>query len=174
MKKQLFLIFGIAAGLLLATGPATADDDKSIDYYWYDGGNSLQGSWLVETTVRVHAEDCTTAAPVPGNAPNPFPAFNSFHQGGTMTEQGSRSSPGRRSTGFGVWERTGHRKYAYRLQFHSFDVNGLLTATMDIRTQLKLARDGETFEGVSRFVRTDISGNALKICATMTGERINL
>lgn len=174
MKKQLVLIFGIAAGLLLATGAATADYDKSIDYYWYDGGNSLQGSWLVETTVRVHAEDCTTAAPVPGNAPNPFPAFNSFHQGGTMTEQGSRSSPGRRSTGFGVWERTGHRKYAYRLQFHSFDVNGLLTATMDIRTQLKLARDGETFEGVSRFVRTDISGNALKICATMTGERINL
>lgn len=174
MKKQLVLIFGIAAGLLLATGPAKADYDKSIDYYWYDGGNSLQGSWLVETTVRVHAEDCTTAAPVPGNAPNPFPAFNSFHQGGTMTEQGSRSSPGRRSTGFGVWERTGHRKYAYRLQFHSFDVNGLLTATMDIRTQLKLARDGETFEGVSRFVRTDISGNALNFCATMTGERINL
>lgn len=174
MKKHLFLIFGIAAGLLLATGAATADYDKSIDYYWHDGGNSLQGSWLVETTVRVHAEDCTTAPLVPPFAPNPFSAFNSFHQGGTMTEQGSRSSPARRSTGFGVWERTGHRKYAYRLQFHSFDANGLLAATMDIRTQLKLARDGETFEAVSRFVRTDISGNALNFCATMTGERINL
>ena len=174
MKKHLFFIYGTAASLLLAAGAATADYGKDIDYYWRDGGNSLQGSWLVETTVRLPADDCTTAPLVPPFAPNPFPAFNSFHFGGTMTEQGSRSSPGSRSPGFGVWERNGRRKYAYHLQFHSFDANGLLGATMDIRTQLKLAGDGETFERVSRFVRTDISGNALNFCATMTGERINL
>jgi len=66
-----------------------------------------------------------------------------------MTEQGSRSSPAKRSTGFGVWERTGGR-------------------------QLTLAKDGETFEGISRFIRTDISGNALNFCATMNGARMGL
>ena len=111
---------------------------------------------------------------VPPFAPNPFPAFNTFHMGGTMTEQGSRSSPANRSTGFGVWERSGIRTYGYRLLFHSFDGNGLLSATMDITSDVKLAKDGQTFEGVSRLVRTDTSGNALHFCATLVGERIVL
>jgi hypothetical protein len=61
-----------------------------------------------------------------------------------------------------------------RLMFHSFDVNGLLTATMDITMELKLAKDGDTFMGVSRFVRTDLSGNVLNFCATMDGQRFTL
>lgn len=170
MKKQMFLIYGIAAGLLLSSAATTADNSNR----WRHDGVTLEGTWAVETTIRVDAEDCSTADLVPPFAPNPFPSFNSFHTGGTMNEHGSRSSPAFRSPGFGIWERTGRRAYAYRLMFHSFDANGLLSATMDIRTQLKLAKDGETFEGLSRFVRTDISGNALKFCATMNGQRIVL
>jgi len=45
---------------------------------------------------------------------------------------------------------------------------------MDIATDLALSDDGETFEGVSRFIRTDISGNALNFCATMSGSRMTL
>ncbi len=170
MKKFLFLGISSFAALSLLSGLVMADND----YFGHDGGASLVGSWQVDTTVRVDAEDCTTAPLVPPFAPNPFPSFNSFHLGGTMNEHGSRSSPAMRSPGFGVWERTGGRKYEYHLMFHSFDENGLLSATMSIRTDLKVARNGESFEGVSRFVRTDISGNVLDFCATMTGERINL
>ena len=170
MKKLLIVICSTAAGLLLASAAATADHSRD----WRDGGKSLVGAWQVETTVRVHAEDCTTAPLVPPFAPNPFPSFNTFHFGGTMNEHGSRSSPAQRSPGVGVGERTGRSEYDYRLLFHSFDENGLLTATMDIRTQLVLAKDRETFDGVSRFTRTDISGNVLNFCATMSGQRIML
>ena len=52
--------------------------------------------------------------------------------------------------------------------------NAPLSATRDTRTQPKLGKTGNTFEGVSRFVRTDISGNDVNFCATMSGERIIL
>ncbi len=124
-------------------------------------------------TLRADAPDCTIASIV-GVGLNPFPSFNTFHKGGTMSEFGTRVPPATRTSGHGVWRRSGHRTYDYRLLFYSFDANGLLTATMDIRTDLMLAPDGDTFEGVSRFLRTDISGNAVRFCATMNGKRISL
>ena len=170
MNAMQKLGYGAVASMLLVASSVSAGDDLN----WRNFDVNIRGSWEVETTVRLPADDCTTAPLVPPFAPNPFPAFNTFHMGGTMTEQGSRSSPANRSTGFGVWERSGSRTYAYRLLFHSFDGNGLLSAIMDITSDVKLAKDGQTFEGVSRLVRTDTSGNALHFCATLIGERIVL
>lgn len=167
MKKLTSLACGTAASLLLATGSVSAGNDAQY------ARRTLEGAWQVVTTVRVPAEDCTTAPPLPPDAPNPFPSFNTFHEGGTMSEWGSRSPPANRSSGHGVWEYLGGNKFGYRLMFHSFD-NGLLAATMDIRTELKLSKNGETFRGVSRFVRTDVSGNALTFCATARGKRFSL
>ena len=167
MNKSAWLALGTAAGLMLLSGSALTHDNNN------DPRPTIQGAWQVEATLRVDGPDCTIAAIV-GTGVNPFRALNTFHEGGTMNEWGTRSPPATRGVGSGVWERTGHNKYRYRLLFHSFDANGLLTATMDIRTDLKLARDGDTFEGVSRFLRTDISGNAIRFCATMNGERISL
>jgi hypothetical protein len=121
----------------------------------------------------VPAADCTTAALVP-SGPNPFPSFNTFHFGGTMSEFGSRAAPATRSSGHGVWKRVGYDAFAYRLMFHSFDANGFLTAKMDIKSDVTLGADGLTFTGVSRFVRTDLSGNVLNFCATLTGARVTL
>lgn len=174
MKELSIMIYSSAAWLLLASGAAIADRESQNDFRWFDGRHSLVGAWQVETTVRRNAADCANADPLPPLAPNPFPSFSTFHFGGTMNEQGSRSPPARRSPGFGIWKRTGRHDYSYRVMFQSFDVNGLLAATMDIRTQLVLAKDGETFDGISRFVRTDISGNVLNFCATMNGQRITL
>jgi hypothetical protein len=70
--------------------------------------------------------------------------------------------------------RTGYRSFEYHAAFFSFDVNGLLAGTMDIRADLKLDRQGDAFEGVSRLVRTDLSGNELRFCATLSGERLSL
>lgn len=66
------------------------------------------------------------------------------------------------------------RQFACHLRLHSFYANGLLAATMDIAADLALANDGETFDGASGFIRTDISGNALNFCATMSGSRMTL
>jgi len=175
MTKSGIFIGSAAAGLLLACGLATAsNNDHEDDNVRRSGGGALAGTWDVETTVRVNAVDCTTAPLVPPFAPNPFPSFYAFHDGGTMTEQGSRSPPSNRSTGFGVWERTRQLQYASLVKFHSFDENGLLAATIQIRTQMSLTKSGETFSGVGYLIRTDISGNALTFCVTMTGQRIEL
>jgi len=174
MNKHHFrlLTFSTAASLLLIATSVSAD----TDYDGRDSGESLQGAWLVETTVRLPAEDCSTAPLLPPPAPNPFPTFNTFHEGGTMSEWGSRSSPARRSSGHGVWERIGRHKYAYRLMFHSFDETGALVATMDWHTTIILSKDGNAFNGIGRFVRTNVDETVpvLNFCATMTGARIAL
>ena len=169
MNKFTWLAFGAATCLMVVAGSAFSDNN----YDWRHWGNSIEGAWQVEMTVRLPAEDCTTSPPVPFGI-NPFPSFNTFHEGGTMSEQGSRSSPANRSPGFGVWERIGHRKYAYRNMFHSFDDDGILIATMDITSELRLSNHGDTFTGVSHFVRTEVSGIARNFCATVTGERFTL
>ena len=169
MNKFKLLAVGATASLLLAAGPVSAGNGSTS----HGSGSSLQGAWEIEVIVRFPADDCTKADPVPFG-PNPFPSFSTFHEGGTMNEHGSRSSPANRSPGFGVWERLGNRRYGYHLMFHSFGADGLLAATMDISTRLVLARDGDTFEGVSRFVFTSVDGTAQNFCATMTGERFTL
>lgn len=167
MNKFAVLAVSTAASLLLLTGSALAHNDMKGPM------PTIQGAWQVEVTLRADGPDCTIA-PVVGVGFNPFPSFNTFHKGGTMSEFGTRSPPATRTSGHGVWERTGHRTFDYRVLFYSFDANGLLTATMDIRSDLKLAMNGNTFEGVSRFLRTDISGNELRFCATLSGVRISL
>jgi hypothetical protein len=171
MSRFKVAICSATAGLLLVTSFASATDND-----WRYAGNSLQGAWLVDMTVRLPADDCTTAPLLPPPAPNPFPAFNTFHEGGTMSEWGSRVSPSRRSSGHGVWERVGNQRYAYRLMFHSFDEFGALTATMDWHMTLKLSKDGDSFEGVGRFTRTSVDETApvLNFCGTMTARRISL
>lgn len=167
MNKFTLLACSTSASLSLLAGFAQANTDEK------PARPELEGAWQVEVTLRVDGPDCTIA-PIIGVGPNPFPSFNTFHRGGTMSEWGTRAPPATRGSGQGVWKRTGYSKFDYRVLFHSFDVNGLLTATMDIRSDLKLATNGNTFVGVSRFLRTDISGNELHFCATMNGERISL
>lgn len=167
MNKFALLACSTAASLSLLTGSALANNDGKRP------APTLEGAWQVVVTLRADGPDCTIA-PIVGVGVNPFPSFNTFHKGGTMSEWGTRAPPATRGSGQGVWGRTGHRTFDYRVLFHSFDANGLLTATMDIRSGLVLAMNGNTFEGVSRFLRTDISGNALRFCATLSGERILL
>ena len=168
MNKLAMLACSSAASLSLLAGSALADN-----YDEWPPRPTLEGAWQVEVTLRADGPDCTIA-PIVGVGVNPFQSFNTFHKGGTMAEFGTRSPPATRTPGHGVWQRRGHRTYDYRELFYSFDANGLLTATMDIRTDVKLAMDGNTFGGVSRFLRTDVSGNTLRFCATMSGKRISL
>lgn len=168
MKRLISLTGAATATVLLATGSVSADPASLA------GPRTLEGAWQVVTTVRVPADNCSTAPPLPAfpDAPNPFPAFNTFHDGGTMSEWGSRSPPANRGSGHGVWERIGKNRFGYRLMFHSF-TNGLLSATMDIRSRIRLSQNGEKFTGVSRFTRTAVDGTVLSFCATQEGQRFS-
>jgi hypothetical protein len=167
MGKLSSLGCGALASLGLFAGTASADANGSPPQ------PQLEGAWQVVVTLRVDASDCTTATVIV-DPWNPFPSFNTFHRGGTMSEFGTRSPPSTRTSGHGVWKRTGGRTYEYRSVFFSFTPDNVLAANMDVRADIKLTRNGRKFEGVSRLVRTDLAGNALHFCATLAGERITL
>jgi len=172
MKKIALFRCGLTLSVVLISASAFAGNGE---HDWLPGthARAIIGTWQVEVTVRFNEPDCTTAAPVPFG-PNPFPSLNTFHLGGTLSETGSRSPPSMRSPGHGVWERTGHRTYDARYTFQGFDENGFLATNMDIRSALKLSADGETFTGVSRLLFSDISGNEVPFCATLSGVRFSL
>lgn len=170
MKKLALLSCSAAIAIVLMAGSAVAAGSRPE---WRSPMAPIVGAWQVEVTVRFDAQDCTTSPEVPFG-PNPFPSLNTFHVGGTMSETGSRSAPSARSPGHGVWERTGRWTYDARYTFQGFDANGFLATNMDIRSSITLAADGDSFEGVSRLLLADISGNVMPFCATLTGVRFAL
>jgi hypothetical protein len=167
--RTTLLVNCLAASVLALHSAAAPADDRD-----HSKRNTIEGAWDVVVTLRVPAEDCRTAAPVTVGS-NPFPSFNTFHKGGTMSEYGTRNVPASRTSGHGVWRRAGKDEFVYRLSFFSFDsVNGILVARMDIRSNLTLSDDGQTFEGVSRFVRTNFGSTVQNFCATLAGTRMSL
>jgi len=83
MNKFVILACSTAVGLMTATGSVSASDQKNWGYTW----PALEAAWQIETTIRLDAEDCTTADPV--GFPNPFPSFSMFHEGGTIHDKSS-------------------------------------------------------------------------------------
>ena len=167
MKKMILLAWSTMA---CATLPAAA---LSAVAPGAQARPTIVGTWQVEVTVRVHAADCTTAAPVPFG-PNPFPSLNTFHRGGTVSETGSRSPPSLRGPGHGVWKRTGTQTFSSRFTFQGFDANGFLATNMDVRSDYTVSADGGTLEGVSRLQFSDVSGNVVPFCATLQGVRFSI
>ena len=167
MKRLTVLIGGVIASLPLSASPVSPQAEVPPPQ------PQLEGAWQVVVTLRVDAPDCKKAEIV-AFGPNPFPSFNTFHRGGTMSEFGTRVPPAARTSGHGVWKRTGDRSFEYRSEFFVFDGDGLVAANMDIRSELRLSRTGNKFTGVSRLVMTEISGNEQPFCATLSGERIRL
>ena len=167
MKRLTVLVSGVIASLSLSASPVSPQAVVPPPL------PQLEGAWQVVVTLRVDAPDCKTAEIV-GFGPNPFPSFNTFHRGGTMSEFGTRVPPAARTSGHGVWKRTGDSSFKYRSEFFIFDGNGLVAANMDIRSKLRLSLTGNKFTGISRLVMTEVSGNVQPFCATLSGERIRL
>lgn len=130
----------------------------------------IEGVWTKEVTLR----NCTTGEVAP--VPNPvFPAINTFHAGGTMSEHGARFSPATRTNGQGIWKRIGHRTFATRTLWHNFDASGLFSGTFDVWTTQTVSADGVTSTTRATFVITDPNGVVLvRGCATEVGRRVEL
>ncbi len=170
MNKFKIISYLAASMLSLASGAASATHAQAdVGRHFYNW--SIVGAWEVVVTLRVSTPNCATAAIV-GFGPNPFPSFNTFHLGGTMSEFGTRSAA--RGSGHGIWKRVGSNTFKYRNMFHSFDANGLFFRTANTLADVTLEEDGQTLTGVARLTFTDLSGNTLNFCATLAGTRITL
>jgi hypothetical protein len=163
--KRMFL--GTLIGSCLVLGSALAGSESPSTWHY---APSLVGTWQFEMTVRNNAPDCTTSEPI-AFGPNPFPALISYHEGGTLNEFASRTSPAVRSTGFGSWKQTGSNRYKERHTFMEFDPNGLLWRTMVIESNIRLSKNGNAYDAVMRLELTDISGNVVNFCATAEAVR---
>jgi hypothetical protein len=161
----------IAAGIGAALALGTALAASSGPTVWTNGP-TLVGTWRFEMTVRVDAEDCSTSEPITFG-PNPFPGLASFHEGGTMTEYASRTGPSIRTTGFGSWEQTALYRYEARHTFMEFDETGALWRNMEIESKIVVGSlYGNHYKAVSRLRLSDVSGNVVKLCATIEGDRL--
>ena len=128
---------------------------------------SIIGVWTMEVTLR----NCATGDPLPGVAP--FPASNTFHRGGTMTEFGARFSPALRGVGQGVWKRTGRYTFESHFFFYRFDAAGTFVGSQDVRRTIQLSADGAWLSATAAVEITDISGVVIaRGCATEDGARL--
>lgn len=160
------LLAAAAAAISLTGQPAAFADGGHHDNA---RANQIVGLWSTEVTLR----NCATGDVAP--VPNPiFLAVNTFHKGGTLTEDGARFSPALRNTGQGVWQRTGRRTFESRMLFHLFDANGLFTGTQDIWRTLTLAPDGQSFTASASVTITRPGLPTITGCATEVAERVEL
>ena len=157
MNKLALLTCCAAVGLSSHTGTALAGEKPTIE-----------GAWEIVVTLRQNGPDCSTAEIIPGGngAANPFPTFCTATTKGLLSEYGSRASPAHRTRAPVSGDRRGNAKsdagkYAIRYTFLTFDGSELQDARIDVRGDISLAAGGDKLTGVARYVRTDLSGNAV-------------
>lgn len=127
-------------------------------------GASIEGVWIMQVTLR----NCATGAPLF----EAFPTVNTYHEGGTMSEHGSRMSPAARNSGQGVWKQVGRNRFTSRFLFQRFDPNGLYLGTQEVSRKMTLSNDRETLEITAAVKIVDASGAVLtQGCATEVGHR---
>lgn len=167
--NKLFLA-AAAVVLVLPASAGIASDDHGRR------APHIEGVWLMEVTLRVRRADGSCATDEVAPVPNPiFPAINTFHKGGTMSEHGARFSPATRNFGQGIWTRTGRNTFTSRFLFQRFDVNGFFIGMQDSTRRMTLSDDGNSLSVTATTTITDASGVVLvRGCATEEGQRVEL
>lgn len=184
-KKSLANLLGVVT-LALMSATASADGRGEGKFGDHRHAASLRGAWDVVTTVRVvptnAAPDpvtCATTDQAAGPALNPFPAYYTFHKGGTMNEQGARASSANRGSGHGVWRRVTGDLFRLRLKFQGFDDSKAFASTTVITQGVALGDDGDSFEASGVLVQTLLNPPAntpavRTFCVTSVGTRMTV
>ena len=134
MKKQTLII--VAMSLVLAVIPSAAFSQGRDD----NNANSLNGLWRVAASNTV---DCTTGQP---DGQPPVPVNYLFNDGGTMTEEEANSFDGPyRASAQGIWKHVTGRKYLAVFTNFAFNTDRTLAVTLKYRSNITLARDGNSF-----------------------------
>ena len=173
--KTLTQILVIASAMMLALAivPSTAfgqdkDDKQSAASLTVEQGNDLVGVWEEVAPAEV---DCQTREPF---GPT-IRALLTLNQGGTMNVEDTFPLSGPyRSTGGGIWKRTGGRNYTYGNVHYEFDPDKTFTLIIKQRSSLKLSGDGNSFTENGTFEGIDPASGAVLFggCFAATAHRL--
>jgi hypothetical protein len=121
------------------------------------------GVWLHDAA-RV---DCTS-----GTVLLRFKAMQMIHQGGTLSDTNS-TPPTTRGPGFGVWERTGERRYEIKFRYARYFPDGNLDGYTVVSGKTLLSHDGNSVTNSSRVeIRDATDFLVATACASTTGTRL--
>lgn len=158
-RRPLYAIVLIAlASIAFGTMSASADRDAASDR-----GGKLVGAWIVDVDR-------------PG-LPS-LKSLQTYNIGHGVVET-ANGGAGARSAAHGAWQRVGARTYAVTMVFFRYDpATGAYLGTVKLRREIEVARDGQSFTGVSIGELRDPAGNLLPVSNTRrdieVGRRINV
>ncbi len=169
-RKKMIQIFAIAFAIIVtlvfswaATYGQNSPDAKKTALISDDQGFDLVGVW---EAVGVPSEnDCTSGEPA-GPIVNVTYTFN---QGGTMYAEDTLSIDRFRTTGSGIWKRTGGRNYTYRFFHYAFYPDGTFFATVKGRSNLALSRDGNSLSERGTFQLLGADGTTVLYAGCFNG-----
>jgi hypothetical protein len=133
--------------------------------------DTLVGTWRVQVTPI----DCETKEPTG----EPGPALHSYVPGGVVLAaaapilEPAQGTPF--SSGQGIWERTGERRFRAFFIFFRLNPDGSLAGSLEVtNTNTTLGKDSDTFTvPVSRVNILDVDGEVLAtVCSTVIGRRL--
>ena len=146
------------ASIAFGAMSASADRDHASDR-----AGKLVGAWIVDVDR-------------PG-----LPALKSLqtYTLGHAVVETANGGAGARSAAHGAWPRVGARTYAVTMGFFRYDAaTGAYLGTVKLRREIEVARDGQSFTGVSIGELRDPAGNLLPGSNTRRdteiGRRINV
>jgi hypothetical protein len=110
----------------------------------------------------------------PDGTPIDF-GFQQWHSDGTEILNSGARAPATGNFCLGVWKSTGHRTYSLNHFAVSYDPAGNLVGPANIREEVVLDRDGNSYHGTFQIVQYDMKGNQLGgVQGTITGTRITV
>jgi hypothetical protein len=120
-------------------------------------GQSIEGTWISQLT----------------------DASGNLHlfEVGTFSPDGSYTGAnvnGLHSTHKGVWERTGHRKFALTVLFFTHDAQGTFNGIVRARIAVTLAEDLNSYDSVAERTVMDTSGNILSVNPGIVGHAVRM
>jgi hypothetical protein len=132
---------------------------------------TLAGTWRVEVTPI----DCDTREPTG----EPGPALHSYVPGGVVLVAATpivEPAPGAFvSSGQGIWEQTGERRFRVFFIIFRFNPDGTLAGSLEVTNMdTKLGKDADTFTvPISRVNILDVDGKVIATeCSTVIGRRL--
>jgi hypothetical protein len=110
----------------------------------------------------------------PDGTPIDF-GFQQWHSDGTEILNSGMRAPATGNFCLGVWKRTGHRTYKLNHFALSYDLSGNFTGPVNIREEVVLDRDGDSYSGnfsIEQFNPQGISQGG--VIGRVTGTRITV
>jgi hypothetical protein len=131
-------------------------------------GDAIVGFWKVSFVAEGNA-----GGP-PDDTPIDF-GYQQWHSDGTEILNSGMRAPATGNFCLGVWKRTGRRSYKLNHFAISSDLSGNLVGPANIREEVVLDRDGDSYSGSFSIEQFDTHGNSLGgVKGTVTGTRITV